>query len=312
MLPNDCGPEPRRGVWRLCREGVLTWLRLTGQAFKRGSVEFYNSDDLTHAAAVAYYALLSLFPSVLLGLALLGQFAVDESRRVAIINFLLRYFPTHFDFLTQQIDAFRQTRVRIGIGSGIALMWAALGVFSAISTAVNHAWGVEKQRSYLKHQIFSFLMMLAAGFLLIIALAAVSAMQLVQASWGAELVARVPLLNVFQSLLGGWATTLMLILVVGLIFYFVPNAKVHFRDVWTGALLTGLLWSGGMAGFSFYVRDMRRFSMVHGSIATVVVFLIWVYICAVVLMYGVEFTAAYARLRRGRSDQAPAAPSPRT
>ncbi len=52
--------------------------------------------------------------------------------------------------------------------------------------------------------------------------------------------------------------------------------------------------------------------MVHGSIAAVVVFLIWVYTCAVVLLYGVEFTAAYARLRRGRSEQAPAAPTPRT
>lgn len=312
MLPKDCGPEPRRGLWRLCREGFLGWLRLTGKAFSRGSVEFYNSDDLTYAASVAYYALLSLFPSFLLAFSLLGEFAVDESRRLAIINFLLRYFPTHFDFLTQQLDAFRLMRVRIGIGGVVALTWAALGVFSAISSAVNHAWGVEKQRSYLKHKLYSFLMMLAAGFLLVISLAAVSLMQLVEASWATELVMRVPFLTVFETLVVRWATTVMLILVVGFIFYFVPNAKVRFRDVWPGAILTGLLWRGSMAGFSFYVKDMGRFSMVHGSIATVVVFLIWVYTCAVVLMYGVEFTAAYARLRRGRSEEAPAAPTPRT
>ena len=79
-----------------------------------------------------------------------------------------------------------------------------------------------------------------------------------------------------------------------------PNAKVRFRDVWPGAIVTGLLWHGALVGFSFYVRDMGRFNMVHGSIAAVVVFLIWVYTSAVMLLYGVEFTAAYARLRRGR------------
>lgn len=312
MLPNARGPQPRRGIWRQCREGVLSWLRLTGQAFWRGSLEFLKSDDLTYAASIAYYALLSLFPAFLLAFSLLGEFAVDESRRLAIIDFLLRYFPTHFDFLTQQLDAFRSTRVQIGIGGGIALTWAALGVFSAISSAVDHAWAVEKQRSYVKHKFVSFLMMLAAGFMLVIALAAVSAMQLVQASWATDLVMRVPFLSVFETLLVRWATTLLLVMVVGCIFYFVPNANVRFFDVWPGAVLTALLWRGSMLGFTFYVRDMGRFSMVHGSIAAVVVFLVWIYTCAVVLMYGVEFTAAYARLRRGRSDQAPAAPSPRT
>ncbi len=104
-----------------------------------------------------------------------------------------------------------------------------------------------------------------------------------------------------------WAATFALILAVGLVFYFVPNAKVRFRDVWVGAVLTGLLWRSAFAGFSWYVRDMSRFS-VHGSIGAVVVFLLWVYVSAVILLYGVEFTAAYSRIRRGRTDEAPAAP----
>ena len=104
------------------------------------------------------------------------------------------------------------------------------------------------------------------------------------------------------------ATTLLFILVVGLVYYFVPNAKVRFRDVWIGAFVTGLLWKGALEGFSWYMRDMTRFTRVNGSIAAVVVFLVWVYIQAVILLYGVEFTAAYARLRRGRPEDVPAAP----
>jgi membrane protein len=104
-----------------------------------------------------------------------------------------------------------------------------------------------------------------------------------------------------------WAATLALVLAVGLVFYFVPNAKVRFRDVWVGAILTGLLWRAAFAGFSWYVRDLSRFN-VHGSIGAVVIFLLWVYVSAVILLYGVEFTAAYSRIRRGRTDHAPAAP----
>jgi membrane protein len=106
-------------------------------------------------------------------------------------------------------------------------------------------------------------------------------------------------------------STVVFILVVGLIFYFVPNAKVRFRDVWVGAIVTGLLWRGALSGFSWYVHDMARFSRLHGSIAFVVVFLVWIYISAVLLLYGVEVTAANARLRRHRPDEIPAAPAPR-
>jgi membrane protein len=77
----------------------------------------------------------------------------------------------------------------------------------------------------------------------------------------------------------------------------VPNVKVRFRDVWIGALLTGLLWKGALEGFSWVFSDMSRFTRVNGSIAAVVLFLMWVYVQAVILLYGVEFTAAYARLR---------------
>jgi membrane protein len=104
---------------------------------------------------------------------------------------------------------------------------------------------------------------------------------------------------------------IVFILVVGLVFYFVPNAKVRFRDVWVGAIFTGVLWRGALFGFSWYVRDMSRFSNIHGSIAAVVVFLVWIYTTAVLFLYGVEVTAANARLRRHRPEEIPAAPAPR-
>src|SRR5207237_8379748 len=129
--------------------------------------------------------------------------------------------------------------------------------------------------------------------------------------WFAAVVVRTPRLLVMSHFALRVGSTVVFIFVVGLIFYFVPNAKVRFRDVWVVAVVTGLLWRGALWGFSWYVHDMTRFNNVHGSVAAVVVFLIWVYISAVLLLYGVEVTAANARLRRHRPEAIPAAPAPR-
>jgi membrane protein len=285
--------------------------RLTGLSAWRAFLSFYGSDNLTYAASIAYYALLSLFPFSMLALAILGTATADEADRSTVLEFVLRYFPRQFDFITSQLDAFRANTIQLGLVGTLALIWGAAGVFSAITTAVNYAWGVEKTRSFWKHKLFSFSMLGVAGLTLLAALLLVWAGQVVGAHWFAGVLTQFPALGVLRVWTLRYATTLLFIIVVGLVYYFVPNAKVRFRDVWIGAIVTGLLWKLALVGFNFYMRDMNRFRQVNGSIAAVVVFLVWVYLQAVILLYGVQFTAAYARLRRGRPEEVPAAPAPR-
>lgn len=286
-------------------------MRLSLLAIWRGVGGFYNSHDLTFASSIAYYALLSLFPFFLLVFSILGSVTTNPADRSAILEFILRYFPRQFEFVTTQMDSLQQSRVRLGFAGSLLLIWASMGVFGAITSAVNHAWGVEKQPSYLKHKLISFVMLVAASLLLLVGLLMVSAINVVEARWFAVVAVKAPQLAVLHHFAVRWATTAVFIAVVGLIFYFVPNAKVRFRDVWVGALVTGLAWRGALFGFSWYVKDLTRFTNIHGSIAAVVVFLVWIYITAVLLLYGVEVTAANARLRRHRPDEIPAAPSPR-
>jgi membrane protein len=286
-------------------------VRLSGLALWRGLVELINSNDLTHAASIAYYALLSLFPFLLLVISMLGSVTADEQDRVAVLSFVFRYFPTQLDFVTSQLDAFRQARVPLGVAGSLALIWGALGVFGAVTSAVNEAWGVEKQRSFWKHRLVSFLMLVAAGGVLMLALALVSVIQMAEASWFGAMLSSFTWLTALQTFAVRYLGTVLLIIGLGLVFYFIPNATIRFRDVWVGAVLTGLLWSAAFSGFSWYIRVNAGLRMIHGSVAAVIVFLLWVYVSAIILMYGVEFTAAYARLRRRRPDEMSAAPSPR-
>jgi membrane protein len=302
---SDAWPWTRRALARARVE-----LRLTGLALWRGLNGTYQSDDLTFASSIAYYSLLSLFPFFLLAFSIIGSVTSNDADRASILGFVLRYFPRQFEFVTTQLDALQQARLQLGLAGSVLMVWAAMGVFGAITSAVNHAWGVEKMPSYFKHKLISFLMLAMAGLLLVCGLLLVSAINVVETGWFAVVLARAPALLIFQGMAVKSASTIIFILIVGLIFYFVPNAKVRFRDVWVGAVTTGLLWRLALAGFSRYVRDLSRFS-VHGSIAAVVVFLVWVYISAVILLYGAEVTAAYARLRRRRPDEIPAAPTPR-
>src|SRR6187549_215002 len=198
--------------------------RLTAISFWRGFLGFYNSDNLTYAASIAYYALLSLFPCFLLGLAVLGRVTADAADRAKVLEFVLRYFPRQFDFITRQLEDFSASTVTLSVAGALALTWGALGVFGAITTAVNYAWGVEAQRSFWKHKLLSFVMLLVAGAMLIIALLLVSASSVVGAGWFAGVLARFPGLMVLRSLTVRYATTALFILVVGCVFYFVPNA----------------------------------------------------------------------------------------
>jgi len=284
---------------------------MSGVAAWRGVVELVNSNDVTHAASIAYYALLSLFPFLLLVFSLLGSLTDNEEDRMAVLTFVFRYFPTKLDFVNTQLRALSETSLRLGVAGALALIWASLGVFGAITSAVNEAWGVEKNRSFWKHRMVSFLMLVAAGGVMMVALLLVSAVEVAQGSSFGIMLSRFHWLAVLQTLTLDYSATALLIIGVGLIFYFLPNAKTRFRDVWVGAALTGVLWRIAFNGFAWYIARNKSMTMIHGSIAAVVVFLLWVYVSSIILMYGVEFTAAYARLRRRRPDDMPAAPSPR-
>ena len=271
-------------------------MRLVARAAWRGVGELYGSEGLTHAASIAFYALLSIFPFFLLLFSVIGSLTADPAARDAVINFIFRYFPRQFDFITAQIDSFRTARVGIGLGGTMALAYASLGVFNALSSAVNHAWGVESRRSFLRHRWFSFMMLLSAAAMFIVAIVLVGLVRLAEARWLGALSLQSVWIERFRGVGADWAAFAVMVLCLSLVFRFVPNVRVTFADVWPGAVVTALLWRVAFAIFAWYAGDLSQWT-VHGSVAAVVVFLLWIYVSSVVLLYGVEMSAAYVRLR---------------
>ena len=273
-------------------------LRNYGLAARKGLVEFYNSDNLTFASSIAYYALLSMFPFLLLVLSVLGRVTVGD-RGTTLLQLVSQAVPGHLDFLFTQIQALTEVQLNVGVAGFFLALWGSFGIFGAITSAINHAWGVEKRPSFWKHKLIGFTILGAAGLLLAVTLLLVSSIQLAQTNWFTSLIRTVPMLQSLRGLVLGNLPTPMFILVVSLLYYFVPNAQMRFRDVWPGALIAGILWRLAFAAFSWYVSDMSRFTVL-GQVAAVAVFLVWVYFSAAIFLYGVEVSAAYSKLRQAR------------
>jgi membrane protein len=252
------------------------------------------SASATYAASIAYYSLLSLFPFILLLLSIVSKVAVSN-RPATLATIIANALPRHFEFVIDRIHELSNAPLRLSVLGTIVTLWASMGVFGAVTSAVNHAWGVERNYGFWKHKLIAFIMLMAAdpdaG-----GLDLQRFLEMAQARWFAGVMQEWPSLFRFTGLVYRSLPTLFFIVVVGLIYYFAPNVRVRLRDVWFGAILAGLLWRLAFMGFSWYVRDLSRFS-VDGSVAAVVAFLVWVYLSAVILLYGVEVTAAYAKLR---------------
>jgi len=295
MSPEGNGRRLREGlgrVWRrIGRDGRYAaragWLALR---------ELAQSDDLTFASSIAYYALLSLSPFLLLLFYFFGRVSADPVGRSTLIELVLQYFPQGVDFITTQLEEVQDASFGLGVTGALVMVWSALGVFRAISSAVDHAWNVETQRSFLGHQALAFLMLVAAAVVMLAALLMVSVGQIVATTWFAQLVNEVPGLELGTKLVLRYPATLLLVGVVALILYFVPNTSVRVSDIWLGALVTGVLWRLALAGFSWYLGFAAL--SVYGSVGAIVVFLLWIYVSATILLYGVEFSAAFATLRR--------------
>ncbi len=174
------------------RRARALYVRLTSAAAWHALKRFYSGHDLTYAASIAYWALLSLFPFLLLILSVVGAATADDADRTAVIQFVARLLSNAGGIHCTQLDAFRQTPLRLGLAGVAGLTWASLGFFGSVSTAVNYAWGVETPRSFLKHRLFAFLMLVTAGLMFLVAMIMVSAVPIIEASWFARSAAPLP------------------------------------------------------------------------------------------------------------------------
>ncbi len=262
----------------------------------------YKEDNLTDwAAALTYYSVLSLFPALLVLVALLSLFGQHPQTTNTLLDIVGRLGPR------EAVDTFKGTiegviRNKGGAGAlmGVGVLvavWSASGYIGAFMRASNIIYEVEEERPFWWKRPLQILITLVMVLLLaIIALAIVLTGPLAKAV-GDVVGLGSTALTVWS--IAKWPVLLLIVvLMISILYWASPNVRQpRFRLITPGGLLAVLVWLVGSLAFAFYVANFGSYNKTYGSLGAIIIFLVWLYISNNALLLGAEFNA---EVERGR------------
>ncbi|QGG40282.1 YihY/virulence factor BrkB family protein [Aeromicrobium yanjiei] len=269
------------------------------------TVREFSKDQCTDlAAALTYYAVLALFPALVALVSLLGVFSQGPSTVDSLLKIVDQIGPS------SAVDTLRPTIERLSTsqGAGLALvlgvlgaLWSASGYVGAFGRAMNRVYEIGEGRPIWKLRPLQLLVTVFA-----IVLVAIAALALVLTGPVAEAVGDQIGLGSTAILvwdIAKWPVVLLIVVViVAVLYYATPNVKQpKFRWISVGALVAIVVWILASAAFGLYVATFASYDKTYGSLAGVIVFLLWLWITNLALLFGAELDA---ELERGRQLQA--------
>jgi membrane protein len=261
----------------------------------------YKDDNLTDwAAALTYYSVLSVFPAMLVLVALLGLFGQYPQTVNVLLDIVKDIGPS------SAVDTFRGpiegvirnkggAAAMAGVGA-LAALWSASGYVGAFTRASNLIYEVGERRFFRQRPLQLVITLLMA---LLLALVLVG---LVLSGPLAEAVGRVVGLSdtvVTVWSVAKWPVLLLLVIVMVSVLYFLaPNVRQpKFSWITAGGVVAVLVWIVASLGFAFYVSQFGSYNKTYGSLGAVIIFLVWLYISNNALLLGVELNAEIERSR---------------
>lgn len=281
--------------------------------FLRELAASFNADRVPFlAAAISYFTFFSLFPLILGLIAIAGYLLAPEEATQRVLDFVVRAFPAQEAFLRSTLEAVVAARGGIGLFALLTLLWAGKNIFSTLALAIDIIWDAPPTGG------FVFLLqrnLIALGF----AIAIGGGMLVAAALYWAVLAAlafEIPILGLQPKDIPGIVPLLMNLLPVGLVtlsliamYRFLPSQRVSFRQIAVGAIAAALIWEVLRRLFGWYLSTFGRFNEVYGPATSVIVFLFWLYLSAVIFLLGAEVTyVLHERASLARAPEADAAP----
>ncbi len=261
--------------------------------------EFAHDELADRAAALTYYGILSLFPALLVLVSLLGVIGRSATRHV--MENVERIAPgSARDIITRAVE---ELQGNAGVGSlmavaGLALaVWSASGYVAAFIRTANAVYDMPEGRP-----LWKVLPIRLGVTVVLLVLAVVSALIVVftgdlARQAGTALGVGDSALTVWE--IAKWPVLVVLVAVmIGILYWAAPNAKVRgLTWITPGSFLALLLWLAASAGLAFYVAGFASYNKAYGTMAGVVVFLVWLWIGNLAILLGLEFDAEAARQR---------------
>lgn len=261
--------------------------------------EFFEDDVFRFSAAISFYAMLSLAPLLIIVLAVTAVFVDVQSVRDELVTQVDELIGSQgaivLTTVLRHAEA-NQSRGTATIFGVVVSIFGATAVFVQLQDALNRIWGVQPSPdkfwwSLLMTRVVSFGVVLSIGFLLLVSLLISAAITTVSETLSLQLPGGSTLwyyIDLFSSLL-------VITLLFTLLFRYLPDARIAWRDVWVGALITAVLFTVGKRLIGYYLGHSAVTS-IYGAAGSLVALLFWIYYSALIIFFGAEIAQVYSRL----------------
>ncbi|ERK73529.1 YihY/virulence factor BrkB family protein [Leifsonia aquatica] len=297
---NAPAPDDPRKPAQPAKLEKQTWMFVVRKAFR----EFITDQCTDIAAALTYYAVLSLFPALIALVSLLGVFGQGKKGVEALLGIIQDVAPgSTVDVIRGPVENFAKSPaagVALVLGIVIAI-WSASGYVGAFARGMNRIYEIDEGRPFWKLKPQQLLVtIIAIVLMLVVALILVVSGPVTKSLGSALGIGEVP--QVVWSIIKWPILLLVVILILAILYYAAPNAKQpKFRWMSMGALIAIIVLAIATLLFGFYVANFSNYDKTYGSLAGVIVFLLWLWIANLALLFGAEFDA---EVERGRELQA--------
>jgi membrane protein len=269
-----------------------------GWPLLKDTVKKWQEDEVLElGAALSYYTVFSLAPLLFIAIAIAGLvYGRDavQGRLVGEIQGLIGQQGAEA-VQTMLAHTWRQGSNGLATAVGVVtILFGASGVFSQLQSSLNRIWEVTPRpsrgiRGLLKVRALSFGMVLGIGFLLLVSLIISAALTAISA----YAIGLLPSLKILFTVAGFVVSFAVITLLFAMIFRFLPDAEIAWREVWVGSVVTALLFEVGKFLIGLYLGKSSVASA-YGAAGSLVVILLWVYYSSQILFFGAEFTQVYA------------------
>ena len=279
--------------WKRLLEAADRWAsrRRTTRVGRRAIAGFALHDGPSVASSMAYFAILSLFQVVVLGVIVFSLLIGEGEARRIVIGRLESALPLEAGTVTAVVESIIESRGGVTIVSVPLLAWGAIGFFGALSTGVGRAFATSTRRPFWQDKLIALFLLGGSGLLTLIAVVIG-----LGESIAARLAERIPGGGRGGQLLVdlvGFALPVVLVLVALLVIYrVVPNRQVTVRQVLPGAIVATVLFTVLRATFTWYATDVARYESFFGPISAVISLLVFLHFASMVVLLGAEIARA--------------------
>lgn len=250
----------------------------------RAIANFFR-DGMRGSAALAFYAILSVFPLTLLLAVGISRIVGPAVAQEQIANGLALFFPTETVFLLQAnlVDALQQGR-SFGLVAVAGLLWAGTGLFTNVTFSLDLIFQVPSSRSLWRQRVIAAFMAVMLIVLVAASFLTAGILRLVQ-------VAFLNQPNVWLTISSYFLPMGLNMVIFAMLFRYVPARHVFWDAVWPAAIFGALGWELARWGFGVYLANIANYQFVYGGIATVIVLQFWVYLASAVFLFSAELCA---------------------